>query len=340
MLKKAKLNASRQHIEALKDRTKTSIEESNVKLQAQVKLDHSNGLVDGGAAAVVANPMTNTPLPPPVTPANQVAGNSMYFMGSMVRYNESKNSGLIDIYSAVIKQGVTRCNELACIEHLGEELWRTAIDDIIPMLEQISADYAIPLMIINKSHLKKTAEWAQLAWPRRITKREVIQAVENKDEVVALMEEPGRVYSGARREHLAACKITALFKGKLQRAKFLTHRKQQQAAGIIAVSWIMTVRMRRRKQVLIEQRQKRLEGYYARLSRLRANWPLRSDRKKVLIHLPSLGYPKKIRFTATDLERRQMSQITRLVDSVDENTHVIFVSPMPFTDDLRRYYTR
>ena len=68
-------------------------------------------------------------------------------------------------------------------------------------------------MIINKSQLKKTCEWAQLAWPRRITKREVIQAVENKDEVISLMEEPGRVYSGARREHLAALKITALFKG-------------------------------------------------------------------------------------------------------------------------------
>ena len=49
---------------------------------------------------------------------------------------------------------------------------------------------------------------------------------------------------------------------------------------------------------------------------------------------------ERIRFTATDLERRQMSQITRLVDSVDENTHVIFISPLPFTDDLRRYYTR
>ena len=128
--------------------------------------------------------------------------------------------------------------------------------------------------------------------------------------------------------------------GKLQRKKFLKHRKQQQSAGIIAVSWIMTVRMRRRKQVLIEQRQKRLEAYHNRIDRLRQNWPLRKDRRKMLIHLPSLGYPKKIRFTATDLERRQMSQITRLVDSVDENTHVIFVSPMPFTDDLRRYYTR
>ena len=184
--------------------------------------------------------------------------------------------------------------------------------------------------------------------------RPLMLAVENKDEVIALMEEPGRVYSGARREHLAALKITALFKGavsfsiqaiinnlgKLQRKKFLQHRKQQQSAGIIAVSWIMTVRMRRRKQVLIEQRQKRLEAYYNRIDRLRQNWPLRKDRRKMLIHLPSLGYPKKIRFTATDLERRQMSQITRLVDSVDENTHVIFVSPMPFTDDLRRYYTR
>ena len=35
-----------------------------------------------------------------------------------------------------------------------------------------------------------------------------------------------------------------------------------------------------------------------------------------------------------------MSQITRLVDSIDENTHVIFISSMPFTDDLKRYYTR
>ena len=48
----------------------------------------------------------------------------------------------------------------------------------------------------------------------------------------------------------------------------------------------------------------------------------------------------RIRLTATDLERRQMSQITRLVDSIDENTHVIFISSMPFTDDLKRYYTR
>ena len=129
----------------------------------------------------------------------------------------------------------------------------------------------------------------------------------------------------------------------------------------------MTVRMRRRKQTLIEQRHRRLETYYKRAKILRESWPFPPSEKKVVIHLPSLGYPKRffgekcsildypqvgardekhflpnirIRFTATDLERRQMSQITRLVDSVDENTHVIFISPMPFTDDLRRYYTR
>ena len=59
----AKLNASRQHVEALKDRTKNSGEENNTKIEAQVKLDQSG--------PDVSNPLVNTPLPPPVTPANQ-----------------------------------------------------------------------------------------------------------------------------------------------------------------------------------------------------------------------------------------------------------------------------
>ena len=101
-----------------------------------------------------------------------------------------------DVYTVVIERGVTRCNEIACTEHMGEELWQTAKDEIIPQLEEISSDYQIPLMIITKMALKKICEWAQLAVPRRITKTEVMQAVENKEEVIALMEEPGRVYSG------------------------------------------------------------------------------------------------------------------------------------------------
>jgi hypothetical protein len=329
---KAKLNASRQHIEALKDRTKQVIEQQLTKKEPQIKYDDKD--CDGQMNLIP------TPLPPPVTPANN-QNNSCYLMNSVIRNNsKSMHSGLTDTYCLIIEQGVSRYNQLSCVEYLSEELWSTAKEEIIPQLEEVSSDYVIPIMIVTKASLKKICEWAQLARPRKIGKREILKCVENKSEVTSLMDEPGRIYTGPRREYMASLKITALFKGKLQRKRFLEYRKRQQAAGIIAVSWIMTVRMRRRKQVLIEQRERRLNSYYKRLKELRLNWPLKTKEKKILIHLPSLGYPKRIRFTATDLERRQMSQITRLVDSVDENTHVIFISPLPFTDDLRRYYTR
>ena len=35
-----------------------------------------------------------------------------------------------------------------------------------------------------------------------------------------------------------------------------------------------------------------------------------------------------------------MSQIMRLVDSMEPDTHVVYISSLPFTDDLHRYYTR
>ena len=41
--------------------------------------------------------------------------------------------------------------------------------------------------------------------------------VENKDEVVELMQKPGRLYTGARREDLASLKITSLFKARKAR---------------------------------------------------------------------------------------------------------------------------
>ena len=78
---------------------------------------------------------------------------------------------LSDVYTVVIERGVTRCNEIACTEHMGEELWQTAKDEIIPQLEEISSDYQIPLMIITKMALKKICEWAQLAQPRKINKK-------------------------------------------------------------------------------------------------------------------------------------------------------------------------
>ena len=97
----------------------------------------------------------------------------------------------------------------------------------------------------------------------------------------------------------------------------------------ISAQWIMHVRLRRCKTALIAKRKMQLKNYQKHIANLKENWPIKGQ--KVLVHLPSLGYPKTIRFTHQDLERRQMSQLMRLVDSTDPNTHVIYISSLPFT---------
>ena len=67
-------------------------------------------------------------------------------------------------------------------------------------------------MLITQKSLQEIAEWSQLARPRKLTKTELLNCIENKPEVVQLMQLPGRLYTGPRKEYLAALKITSLFK--------------------------------------------------------------------------------------------------------------------------------
>ena len=147
--------------------------------------------------------------------------------------------------------------------------------EILPALEELSSDYSIPIMLITQKALLEISEWSQLACPRKLTRSELLNCLENKMEVVQLMQSPGRLYTGPRREHFASLKITAMFKCRHERQKFLLYRRQQQAAGVIAISWIMHVRMKRCKQALVEKRREQLENYHARIKQLKADWPIK-----------------------------------------------------------------
>lgn len=327
---KSQLHDSRQHIEALKDRTHA--QEILNKEDPQFKLDSKESASQSKQLAIreFDTPIQPLPLPPPGTPAAKTSR-------GVSRLSDLHNNPF-DHYGAMIETGRARYNTLVCQEHLGEETWIVAKDDVLAPLEVISADYAIPIMLITQKSLRKIAEWSQLCHPRKLTKIELLNCLENKNEVRQLMTLPGRLYTGPRREHLASLKITAMFKGRKDRQAFLLYRRRQQAAGIIAISWIMHVRLRNCRNALMERRKLQLINYHKQIKKLKSDWPLKGP--KIIIHLPSLGYPRKIRFTAQDLERRQMSQIMRLVDSMEPDTHVVYISSLPFTDDLHRYYTR
>jgi hypothetical protein len=62
---------------------------------------------------------------------------------------------------------------------LGETNWEVAKKDVLEPLESISADYAIPIMLITLKSLRKVSEWSQLCVPRKLTKQELLNCLGN-----------------------------------------------------------------------------------------------------------------------------------------------------------------
>lgn len=264
---KSQLHDSRQHIESLKDRTHAQEIMNNGN--PQYKFDEKGNVSQSKQLAIreFDTPIQPPPLAPPGTPAAKISRGAS-------RVSDIRNNPF-DHYGAVIETGTARYNTLVCQEHLGEETWYAAKTDVLAPLELISSDYSIPIMLITQKNLRKISEWSQLSTPRKLTKLELLNCLENKNEVTQLMKLPGRLYTGPRREHLASLKITAMFKARKDRQQFLHYRRQQQAAGIIAISWIMHVRLKRCKHALIEKRKLQLTNYHKHIKQLKIEWPLK-----------------------------------------------------------------
>ena len=65
---------------------------------------------------------------------------------------------------------------------------------------------------------------------------------------------------GPRGRDIAATKITALFKMYSQRLKYLEYRRKKWAAGVVAISWIMHVKMSKVRRQLKAHRADQLEA--------------------------------------------------------------------------------
>jgi hypothetical protein len=56
--------------------------------------------------------------------------------------------------------------------------------------------------------------------------------------------------------------------------------------------------------------------------------------------MPSLGYAETIRERMNDLPVRQMQQMARVCDIVDENTDIIYIAALPITEETLQYYSK
>jgi hypothetical protein len=65
---------------------------------------------------------------------------------------------------------------------------------------------------------------------------------------------------GPRGRHIAATKIQAMVRMYHHRLKYLEYRRQKWAAGVIAISWIMHVKMTKMRRNLKQRRADELEA--------------------------------------------------------------------------------
>lgn len=76
------------------------------------------------------------------------------------------------------------------------------------------------------------------------------------------------------------------------------------------------------------------------MDRFCSNWATIKTRRRYIIHVASLSYDISQRQTIPRFKYLQNSQLFRLLDLVDENVQVLYVSAFPVSDDAIQYVTK
>lgn len=137
-----------------------------------------------------------------------------------------------------------------------------SILSLLEHVEKLLKDYAIPLAIIKSRNLVELVSDFEL--DRRPSRDDILSMIKNRSTVKRLLNQPGRRYKGQDGTEMAATKIQATWRRYQARKAYIHFRQQQQASGVIAISWLLHTRMARVKKTLKESRRRHLENFYIR----------------------------------------------------------------------------
>ncbi|XP_065912018.1 IQ domain-containing protein H-like isoform X2 [Dysidea avara] len=210
---------------------------------------------------------------------------------------------------------------------------------IVTMLkrfEQLCQHYAIPILFLDGYKVALLA--AEYELEHSPSKEAMMECVLNRMAVDQLLHQKGRQYKGQQGKYLAATKIQATYRMYRQRTAYIEYRRKQWAAGVIMMSWLMFMKLFNVKEKLKKTRKQHLDNFHNRVQSLRDSWDRINQAKKLIIHLPSKGYPQHVRSTIRDFPTMQALQMARLCDIRDANTDVIYISPVKVTKEVEAYY--
>ncbi|KAL5004265.1 hypothetical protein ScPMuIL_017721 [Solemya velum] len=213
-----------------------------------------------------------------------------------------------------------------------------SIVTMVKFLEKLMMNYAVPVAFVHGDKLADLSLEYELERPP--SKDDLLSVLINRDDVEDVVFKPGRRFLGAHGKEVAAAEIQAAWRMHVERTKYLEYRKKKWAAGVIAISWIMHIKMVKVRHQLKQTRLDQIESFKIRSKKFASSWNRIKGSRRMVIHIPSLGLSQGIRDTFHDFNMRQNTQMSRLCDIKDPNVDVLFISPVPLSDETLQYYSK
>ncbi|KAH9598902.1 hypothetical protein LSM04_003511 [Trypanosoma melophagium] len=247
---------------------------------------------------------------------------------------------LLDVYSMhefIVRKGAALRNtpEFASFKRRYIACWGN-VELVIRKLEEFLKNYGIDLAYVDG---KKVAALATYQVDDLLSREEMLQCLANREEVEPLTNSVAQQYAfGVSGKDLAARKIQATWRMYFQRIAYRHLLVGTRAAIIIQRKWALYRSHRLTKRTIKVRRETRLLRWKKTMEEFTNNWPQIKEGRRLIIHLPSLSYP---RFHAKHVPfyvAMQMGQLTRLADLRDPKVDLVLLAPFRPEKEVLDYY--
>ncbi|GAB1606181.1 IQ domain-containing protein H-like, partial [Argonauta hians] len=175
---------------------------------------------------------------------------------------------------------------------------------------------------------------------RKPSKENLLSFLVNPKIVEEIMKIPGQRYKCPHGKVNAAITIQSQWRGYKLRADYKNTVEKKWACGIIAFSWTLRAKMKEIRIKLSQTRADNLEIHTHKFKAFKLSWHRIQNSKRVIVHLPSLGYPEYVRSNMKFLHTQENIQISRICEIADPNVDVIYLSPDHVTEEAKAYYDK
>ena len=210
------------------------------------------------------------------------------------------------------------------------------IQDCIALLEALLAKYNVPIAYVDGS---KMALLAQIDY-RQPSVDDLLDCLVNLDQVLELVQVPGRRFRGSNSESNATTVLQAVYRGHLCRRGFRDAMFRFKSALVIQRYWKTILACRHTARVIERLVDERTTHFTALADRLKRSWVEINRRKRVVVHIPSISREEAQRMSMHDFALRQNAQLGRLTWAASSDVEVIYVSPFPLSPDVLQHYTQ